>query len=171
MKKSLLITFVALLSFNAFAQSGFESSKLRAGVGLIYATEIDNVGLTLNGTYKLTSFWEGSVAFTHVFKNNYSTWNILDLDAHYIFYDNESKLNVYGLAGLGLTFWKVKTDAIIVPGYSIPEQTVSGTEVGLNVGVGMNYKISDRLNLAPEIRYTIMDGSYLRFGASLQYMF
>ncbi len=28
-----------------------------------------------------------------------------------------------------------------------------------------------KLNLAPEIRYTIMDGSYLRIGASVQYMF
>jgi len=54
---------------------------------------------------------------------------------------------------------------------STPEVSESGTETGLNLGVGANYKLSDKLNLAPEIRYTIMNGSYLRIGASVQYFF
>lgn len=170
MKKSILIIAVVFLSLSSHAQSGFESSNLRIGLGLLYATEIDNVGLNLTGTYSLTSFWEGSVGFSHIFKKNYSTWNILDLDGHYIFFDDDSGLNVYGLAGLSLAFWKVKTDAISYAGMTIPEQTASGTEAGLNIGVGMNYKLSDRLNIAPEIRYTIMDGSYLRLGVAVQYM-
>jgi opacity protein-like surface antigen len=53
-----------------------------------------------------------------------------------------------------------------VPGYED-----NGSEIGLNLGIGANYKIDENLNLAPELRYTIIDGSYFRIGATLQYMF
>lgn len=169
MKKIVFFVLALVLSANVFAQ-GFDLTKLRAGAGLVYATEIDNVGINLNGVYTLTDQWEASLGFSHIFEKDYLRYNVLDLDAHYIFFNQNEKMNVYGLAGLGFTFWKANFPAFDF-GYGISTPEVSGTEVGLNLGVGMNYKLSDRFNLAPEIRYTIMDGSYLRIGASVQYLF
>ena len=171
MKKNILIIVAIVLSANVFAQE-FDLTKLRAGAGLVYATEIGNIGINLNGVYSITEEWEASLGFSHIFEKDYVRYNVLDLDAHYVFYQHDEKLNVYGLAGLGFTFWKATIPAMDLGwGMSSPEVTDNGTETGLNIGVGANYKLSDKLNLAPEIRYTIMDGSYLRIGASVQYMF
>lgn len=159
-----------MLSANVFAQE-FDLTKLRAGAGLVYATEIGNIGLNFNGAYAITEEWEASLGFSHIFEKDYLSYNILDLDVHYVFYQHDEKLNVYGLAGLGFTFWKATIPAMNFGMYSTPEASATGTETGLNLGIGANYKLSDKLNLAPEIRYTIMDGSYLRIGASVQYMF
>jgi hypothetical protein len=171
MKKNILLILAIVLSTNVFAQQ-FDKTKIRAGAGLVYATEIGNIGINLNGAYAFTEEWEGSLGFSHIFKKDFLTYNILDLDAHYVFYQKDEKLNVYGLAGLGFTFWKATIPAMDLGfGIATPEVSNNGTETGLNIGVGANYKLSDKLNIAPEIRYTIMDGSYLRIGASVQYMF
>lgn len=171
MKRNLLICFTLILSTNLFSQS-FDVSKIRAGGGLMFATEIKNVGLTLNGTYEITEQWEGSLAFTHIFEKDYVKWNVLDLDGHYVFYKQDEKLNVYGLAGLSFTFWKVTIPTKDLGyGFTTPEITETGSDIGLNIGVGATYKITDNLNLSPEMRFTIIDGSYLRIGATLQYMF
>ena len=171
MKKNILLLIVAMvLSANLFAQ-GFDKSKLRAGVGVVYATEIANVGINVNGAYSITDEWEGAVGFTHVFEKNYVTYNILDLDAHYIFYQEDEKFNVYGLAGLGFNSAKVNIPSTTIYGITVEGTDASSTSLGLNLGAGLNYKLSDKINLAPEIRYTIMDGSFLRIGASVQYLF
>ncbi|GJM65029.1 outer membrane beta-barrel protein [Persicobacter diffluens] len=171
MKRFFLMTVLAIVCQTSFAQ-GFELEKLRAGLGLVYASEIKSVGINLNGAYAITEEWEAAVGFTHIFENNAVRYNVLDFDGHYNFYTDGDKLKIYGLAGLGLTFWKVTIPAIDMGfGFSSPETTSTGTEVGLNLGIGANYALSDKLNLAPEIRFTAMDGSYLRIGAAIQYRF
>ncbi|WP_430810264.1 MULTISPECIES: outer membrane beta-barrel protein [unclassified Carboxylicivirga] len=159
--------FVALLlSCNLFAQS-FDSSKIRAGAGLVYATEIGNIGINLNGVYAFTDQWEGAFGYSHIFKKDYVTFNIFDFDAHYVFHQQDEKMNFYGIGGLNIT--SVKLD--------IPDNpfgiggSASDSNVGLNLGVGMNYKLSEQLNLAPEARFTIIDDTYFRIGASVQYLF
>jgi len=138
----------------------------------VYATEIGNIGLNFNGAYAITEEWEASLGFSHIFEKDYLSYNILDLDAHYVFYQHDEKLNVYGLAGLGFTFWKATMPAMDLGfGYTSPELSDNGTNVGINLGIGANYKLSDKLNLAPEIRLTATDGTYLRIGASVQYIF
>ncbi|WP_291855406.1 outer membrane beta-barrel protein [Marinilabilia sp.] len=179
MKKLLLLSLSVLLCGSLFAQS-FDSSKLRAGGGFFYASEIQNVGLTLNGVYEIDEIWEGSLGFTHIFEKDYVSWNILDLDGHYIFHEESDDLNIYGLAGLSFTFWKINvpsetvTETVPYLGevtMDVPGYEDNGSEIGLNLGVGANYRVADNLNLAPELRYTIIDGSYFRIGATLQYMF
>ncbi|MEN8139542.1 MAG: outer membrane beta-barrel protein [Bacteroidota bacterium] len=171
MKKVFFLTLTVLLSVSSFSQS-FDASKLRAGGGLFFVSDINNVGLTVNGAYEINAQWEAAIAFTHIFEKDYVKWNMLDFDAHYNFYQHNDKLNVYGLAGLGLTFWKVTIPAMDFGyGFSTPEMTENGTDVGFNIGVGANYKLTDKLNLAPEARFTVAEGSFFRVGATLQYMF
>jgi len=111
LQKNILIILAIVLSANVFAQE-FDLTKLRAGAGLVYATEIDNIGINLNGAYSITEEWEASLGFSHIFEKDYVRYNVLDLDAHYVFYQHDEKLNVYGLAGLGFTFWKATIPAM-----------------------------------------------------------
>ncbi|MBR8537818.1 outer membrane beta-barrel protein [Carboxylicivirga sediminis] len=166
MKKSIVLVFALILSCNLFAQS-FDSSKIRAGAGLVYASEIGNIGITLNGVYSFTDKWEGAFGYSHIFEKDYVSYNIFDFDAHYVFHQQDDKMNFYGIGGLNITSVKVDIPDL---GFGIGG-SASDSSVGINLGVGMNYKLSDKLNLAPEARFTIVEDTYFRIGASLQYMF
>jgi len=170
MKKSILLLVAVVLSCNVFAQS-FDSSKIRAGAGLVYATEIGNIGINFNGVYAFNDTWEGAFGYSHIFEKDNTTWNIFDFDAHYVFHKQDDKLNFYGIGGLAITAWKTDVPAINFMGYETPSVSASDSELGFNLGVGANYSLTDKLNLAPEARFTIMDDSYFRIGASLQYKF
>lgn len=170
MKKFSLISLTLLLTAQLFSQS-FDISNLRVGGGFSYASEINNLGITLNANYSITDEWEAGFSFTHLFEKNYVKWNVIDFDAHYNFYKLDEKLSFYGLAGLSLTLWKVETPEMSMYGITVPGTTASGSDIGLNIGAGANYKITDNLNLAPELRFTVIDGSYIRFGVTAQYSF
>lgn len=159
MKKNILIIIALFISSQVFAQS-FDSSKIRAGGGLVFASEFNNVGITFNGVYAFTEKWEAAFAYSHIFEKDFISANVFDFDAHYVFSDKD-KISFYALAGLAINSEKIKAQDL----------SVSETFTGFNLGIGMNYLLSETLNLAPEFRYTIMDGSYFRIGASLQYLF
>ncbi len=169
MKRLTLVLLIAFVSLGTYAQT-FDVSRLRAGAGFVYASDINNLGITFNGVYNLNDVWEGSLGITHIFPNNNLKYTVLDFDAHYIFYKANQELNFYGIGGLSFNFWKLD-----LPTYRIGDfvygGSTNGTEVGLNIGAGLNFKLTDFLNLAPEVRFTIMDGSYARIGATVQYMF
>lgn len=95
---------------------------------------------------------------------------MLDLDAHYYFYSTET-MKFYGLGGLSLNFWKVTIPAMSYGGFTSPETTASDSNIGLNIGVGMKYDISEQLSILPEMRFTIAEGSFFRIGATAQYKF
>ena len=170
MKKTLLINFVFLFSVNLFSQ-GLETAHFRAGVGLSYASGINTIGMTLNGSYKITDRWEGAVSFNHLNEKNHISWNLLDFDGHYIFCSVNDKLNIYGLAGLSVTMWKLSVPDMTIMGYTVPGYISTGSNAAMNLGAGVNYRLADNLNLEPEVRYTFINGSYVRIGATLQYMF
>ncbi len=184
MKKQLLLIFVLAISACAFSQ-GFDKSKLRAGVGLLYATDISNLGFKIDGAYSFNTEWEGDLTFSHIFKKDYTTFNALDFDAHYYFAQLNDKFNIYGLAGLNTTFVKFDNEKFFESykkyGYSDEDinylvNTSGGAKsttsnVGLNLGIGAKYTLNDKINLLPEIRYSIINGSYLRIGVSAQYSF
>jgi hypothetical protein len=164
MKKIVLLVFGLFLGLTSFAQ-------IRAGAGVVFATEVNTVGIQATGVYEITEKWEGAAAFTYFFEKDFVNWKVLDLDGHYVFYSLD-KFNFYGLAGLSLDFWKVKIPAISMMGYVLtPETTSTGTSAGFNIGAGAKYNISEKLSVVPELRFTIMDGSYLRFGVTAQYKF
>jgi len=170
MKKILLINIILFFSANLFSQ-GFDITHLRAGVGFIYASGINTTGITFNGSYKITDRWEGAVSFNHISEKNNISWNLLDFDGHYVFFNDNDKFNAYGLAGMSITMWKLTVPDITIMGYTVPGYTSTGSNAGMNLGLGANYRLTDHLNLEPELRYTFISGSYVRIGATLQYTF
>nr|WP_321451248.1 outer membrane beta-barrel protein [uncultured Carboxylicivirga sp.] len=166
MRKIFILILVITLSIKLFAQSS-NDSKFRLGLGIIYASEVESTGLTINGIYNISERWETAIAYSHIFENLNLSWDVLDVDGHYIFYDNDKKLNVYALTGLAFTYWKRETIGTIL----FPGQTRTGTYIGLNIGVGTNIELSEKFNLVPEIRGTLFDLSYTRIGVTAQFKF
>lgn len=163
MKRLCIVLFISLFSVSAFSQT-FDLSRLRAGAGPFFTSYFNSVGLNFNGVYNLDDVWEGSLGITHVFPQDYINSTILDFDGHYIFYNANSDLNFYALGGIGFTFYKYT-------GPGDQPRHLNETWLGLNVGAGMNLKLNDFLNLAPEVRVTIANSAYARIGATVQYCF
>ena len=123
---------------------------------------IKNVGYAFNGVYSVNRHWEAELSFTHIFKRKQLGNNVLDFNAHYVFVRPSDKLSVYGLAGMGFNFLRI-TD--------VDKDYYTDTRLGLNVGLGANYKIADKLSLAPLLCYTFSESGYTRLGVSIQYQF
>ena len=93
-----------------------------------------------------------------------SFWN-LDVNGHYLFPVND-QITVYPLAGLGIQGWKSKID---IMGYKGSE---TGSDVCLNLGGGIDFKLTDVLFLNGELKYKIA-GDWNRFiiSAGITYKF
>jgi opacity protein-like surface antigen len=144
--------------------SNFLNAQISVGGGLVYGTDIDNIGITVNGLYEIDDNWGAAPSFTYFLEKDYVNWSVLDLDGNYTFTEVEKIGKIYGLAGLSLMFWKVDFGQEYETIFDLKD---NGTELGLNLGGGFKMEISESLILAPEIRYTIGDADYLRIGAKI----
>ncbi len=184
MKKTSIITMMTLamvlmIGFGAKAQRG----DILAGGGLGYATKIDKPAIFIGGVYQITPEWEGAADFTYFFSDKveaaYSKWTLrwsaLNLNAHYVFY-NENQIEAYGLGGLSIRFATAKYEYTGPTGGQydyLEDRDYSSTDsdVGLNLGAGGRYQLSDNLYGVAEMKFTILDGSYFQIGAGIQYKF
>jgi len=186
-KMYLVLGVLCVLGLTAKAQD----SKFMLGAGLDYATDIDNLGIHLKGLYLISDDWEADAGYTYYFKKNYTNWSALDFNGHYVFTSSDKGV-LYALAGLNVTFYKIKYDDIIGDytneyddyygeyygdEYSdlmvgmTSDMEAKGSEVGLNIGLGGRMGLSDNLFLSGEIKYTLGGADYLNIGAGLMYCF
>ncbi|MEZ5106805.1 MAG: outer membrane beta-barrel protein [Draconibacterium sp.] len=175
MKKFFTFLIVAALSLttNLYAQS--EDTKFLIGAGLNYATDISNIGLSVDGTYLINEDWEAAAGFTYFFEKNLVNWSMLDFDGHYVFHNNNG-LTAYGLAGLNVTFWKIKWENVYGDEYGdlwsgVLDDVSKGSDVGLNLGAGIRYGLSDKLLFTGEAKYTVSSGGFLTLTAGVAYCF
>jgi opacity protein-like surface antigen len=162
MKKSILLTVII---------AGFMSvSPLKAqfsiGPGVVYGTEIEQVGLSANASFDFLKRLGVMGDYTYFFKKNSLEWWTLDFDAtlDVLRFSETSKL--YGLAGVNWTY------------YSFPEGTYSTgsgskTYTGFNLGAGWKIGVANKMSVVPEVRYTFASlessSGYLRFGVKLMF--
>jgi hypothetical protein len=188
MKNRFLFIAVLIFTGTLFGNVSAQESKISVGAGLNYATDIENIGLSLQGLYKINPTWEVSPKFTYFFKKNYMTYSALDFNGHYVFSDNGSNA-FYALAGLNITFYKFKYDRSLNTGsnqFSYDEEygdylgdlyddafnfDYSGNDTGLNLGVGGRFSLTDALDLNAEAKYTTSYSGYLNIGVGLLYKF
>lgn len=121
-----VITIIAIGSTSLFAQEG----KITVGPGLAYGTDIETLGIKVDGYYAINEEFRAGLDLTYFLPEsnggadvNYFGFNI---NGHYIFY-REDKLTAYGLAGINIL--RVNVD---VGGFSS-----SDSETGLNLGAGV----------------------------------
>lgn len=154
MKNLLKVVLVIVVMFS-FSQA---KAQISAGAGVVYGTEINNIGISVHGKYQFTDEWSAAPSFTYFLKKDNLSWSSLDLDANYLLSD----AGFYAIAGLNMTFFSIDTDDTILGGFDL-----SGTDTGFNIGAGMNFEIADGMTFAPEARYTLGGGNYLRIGLKL----
>lgn len=145
MKKLLLFVVVALVSISASAQKGSKA----VGFNLGYGTEVETLSLGVKGLYGITDRIEGEASFNYFLKSNgWTMWNI-NADAHYLF-PLQEKLTVYPIAGLSYVHVGFDYEDEFV------EASGSDGKIGLNLGGGIRYNVTNNIDLNAEIKYQIV---------------
>lgn len=172
MKKNvfLILALVAIFSFTV-TKVNAQDNKFSLGGGFGYATGIKSVGFFGKGQYQFTSQWEATASFTYFLPSEINgidyQLSALDLDGHYVFYNDEYKLASYMLSGIDVLFGKSHYTVLGSDYYD------SGSTLGINIGAGLRYQLSERLALNPELKYVVSFGenSYLSLSVGLLFNF
>lgn len=163
--KNLLKTLAVAIFFLVVTEA---SAQISVGGGIVYGTDINNIGISINGKYEFNEKWSAAPSFTYFLKKNYVNWSALDLDANYQITEIENLGGLYAIGGLNMTFYKIKYDFNFGE-YGSSNGSVTGSNAGLNLGLGLNIPVSEKLKIAPEIKYSISSGSYLRAGVKIMF--
>lgn len=172
MKKILLISLLIIL-IQAAGNSQF--TKVGGGIagstGFHFNNESDSdyrsglFGASLRGIYAITMPLHICPSFTyfipHVTTTSYGTGSestlrvssmMIDVDGHYVF-NSLDKIEFYALAGMNINFARTKLKSTVAGTTSKIVET--DNVMGLNVGAGTYFKLTDQLDLYGEAKYVI----------------
>ena len=154
MKKVLFVFCMMLISASSFAQAG----KMTLGFQGNYMLDSpNNFGLGANVGYEIIDNLRGVAEFNYFLKKDHvSYWNV-EANVEYLFRLGDA-FTIYPLAGIDFL------------GCSV-EDGGSDSKMGLNLGAGVEYALSDKLSLKAEYNYkTQYDGwSLLKFGVVIPF--
>jgi outer membrane protein X len=174
---SLIIMFLVAAILPAMAQKG--AMKLGPQIG--YGFDAKTLGVGAKFTYGLSDQIRLNPGFMYFLPKSEetiyvdpitgqtetsswkTTWWELNLDGNYMFGD-EDELCFYGLAGLNITGVSVSYEATGELDFDLSEST---TEVGINLGGGVQYPFTDKMSGFAELKYTAASTDQLGFAAGL----
>lgn len=134
MKRSLLIILLVVSGLCSYGQA-------RVGGGLSYGTEIEEMGLNITGEFFLKDKIALTPEINYFFTDNDFTFWTFNADVHYYF-NKSSQASFYGLAGLNFA--------------NISNGNNSNSELGLNLGVGVNFEIGK--SFTPFTQFKLVTG-------------
>lgn len=150
-KVSIAATFILVF---AAAVSSFGQAKVGGFLG--YGSDVEQLGIGGIADFSLNDKWSVSPSLLFYFpekngniKVSYYEFNI---NGNYHFY-NSGSADVYALGGLNYFHAKVKNTST--------DQSVSGDEVGLNIGIGSNFDIGKNWQPFGEAKFVIGDADQL----------
>ncbi len=158
MKKGIILIFILALT----ATSQKLQAQAAVGGGLAYGTEIESLGININGTYKINENIALAPGLIYYFPKKYFAdyklkWLEVDLNGHYYF-NTSGNIKPYALAGLNFSF-------ITFPTYSFSGlfggtgdvENETTTKVGLNLGGGVEFDIDAPVKPFGQLSYSIID--------------
>lgn len=162
---TLVIGLIFISNTNLYAQD--ESGDISIGGGLGYGTEIESIGIQVGGVYRINEQFRGAADIIYYFPDEIGAgydynWMEFNANGHYLFLEEDDML-VYALAGLN--FARVSID---YPDNEIYGGSYSDTEIGLNIGAGLEYDI-DFAFLYAELKYALSSADQLVLSAGLRF--
>lgn len=144
------------LAFIICMMAAVDSSAQKVGVMLGYGTEVEQLGIGINGEFNINSKVSISPSFVYWFPEDPLTWWEFNANVNYYF-TTAGSADFYGLAGINLF------------GYNV-EGGDGASEVGLNLGAGCNFNIGKSWEPFTELKFVIGDADQLGifFGAKFK---
>lgn len=149
------------LAFIVCMIASYDSNAQKIGVMLGYGTEVEQLGLGVNGEFNINSKVSISPSFVYWFPNDPLKFWEFNANVNYYF-TKAGSADFYGLAGINL--FTVKYDG------SVNIEDDSSSEVGLNLGAGVNFNIGKSWEPFTEVKFVIGDADQLGlfFGAKFK---
>ena len=164
--KNLFKVFIVLAIVSTFSFTEAKA-QISVGGGLWYGTNINNIGISIDGKYAFTEEWSAAPAFTYFLPKSGFTWMTLDLDANYQITEFDGVGGLYGIGGLGMTFARFDWDDGL--GSILGSSSYTSTSVGLNLGAGLEIPLNEKMAVSPEMKITIGNGTFFRIGAKFMF--
>ena len=151
MKRSLLC-----VSFLVALLTAQDSSAQKIGVFLGFGTEVEELGLGINGEFNVSPKVAISPSFIYWFPEDPLSWWEFNANALYYF-TQAGSADFYGLGGINLFHYNI-------------EGGDGQSEVGLNLGIGDNFNIGKNWEPFTELKFVIGDVDQLGlfFGAKFK---
>jgi outer membrane protein X len=148
MKKiALLAAIIALFGVKSYGQV-----DILVGGGLAYGSEIKNLGLDLRGDFRFDRGWVISPNLNFFFpkeNNNVRTsWTAFNADVHYLL-PVGSGFHFYPFGGLNFSSISNKVKNTDVKH--------SHSEIGLNIGMGLNANFGSNVDGFVDMKYVVSD--------------
>lgn len=154
--KKILTLVCALMLGMGVSQAQVHEGETAVGANLVYGTEIESLGVGARFQYGVLDQLRTEVGFNYFFEHNHVSWWDVNINAHYLLGIRNDLLYIYPIAGLNYTMSKVgamsyHTDEGV---YETPSHEEN--HVGLNLGVGLEYELSEHVGVNLEYRHTII---------------
>ena len=160
--KKLVILAVCLVAFcvNSSAQKKFSGEKGVSSVGVIAGHAISSKAPMIGVDYRYNIMDKVRLApsVMYVFENHIGNSIYANADAHYLARISD-KATLYPLAGIGLSYWKWDTfvidDLDDLDDLLDKSESDSKIRVGLNLGFGGEYRVTQDIIVGAEFRYNL----------------
>lgn len=144
MKRVFILLSLLVVTFaSAYAQKGRQA----IGFGLSYGTEIESVGFGLKYQYNITSPIRLEPSFNYFFKNDDVSMLDINMNFHYLCPVGRD-VKLYPLLGFTFANWMFDADK--------PYLDDNVCRVGLNLGVGADFKLAPSWTMNCEFRYQLV---------------
>jgi opacity protein-like surface antigen len=154
MKKLLTSAFVLIMVFGLHSAA---TAQISVGGGLGYGTNIEEIGLKVDGVYTINEDFRAGADIIYFFVGGDVSFWELNLNGNYIFTQDDA-MTIYGLAGINYARQSVSSEW----------GSWSNSEVGLNIGAGLEYDLGFA-TIAPEIKYALSTFDQLVVSAGLRF--
>jgi len=162
MKTKHILLSTLLFIFLSSQVNAQEIGDIRLGGKLSFITiEGADLGIGIVGDYQFTESIIGSVNYNYFLADEFFGLSTINLDGLYTF-DGEG-IRPYVLAGLNIATISVNFDFFGV------SESVSNTEIGLNIGGGAELPLGDSMAAFGELKYALASVDELVISAGLKF--
>ena len=165
----LVITAIMICTLGIFTVTAQTETKI--GGFLAYGTEVNNIGIGVNAEFPIMEKLTLAPAFIYYLPKTEgfvkTNWFEFNANANYYFLQ-EDNLSVYGIGGVNFSSIKFSVEESLFFGSDLSS---SVSNIGLNLGGGVNFNIGSKIEPFAELKYVIIDNSQLVLAAGVRYRF
>jgi opacity protein-like surface antigen len=167
MKKLFLLSIcITAFASTSFSQKGYPGEKGVSSVGIMAGYAVDNKSFAvgLDFRHNVLARLRLSPSIFHVLKSDslgVSTWYV-NIDAHYLARVSNTT-TIYPIVGAGLSIWTYELPAGLESLIDLEDirtsgkenDTVSKIQMGLNLGVGLEKRVTSDIIFGIEFKYNL----------------
>ena len=141
---------VALITLGASAQKGEQN----VGAHVLYGTDAGNIGFGVKYQKNITDAIRLEAVGDYYLKSDGVSMFDVDINGHYLF-PLSDKITAYPLVGINYTDWKEDRYIEVTD----VEFEYASVGFGLNLGGGIQYKLTDKIRIGAELKYQTISGA------------